>query len=303
MQEFKIEPALLSQADGQTVIVTGAANGIGAATATLFNHHGANVILSDLASLEGTAAALIQTFSWPEKAAFVAADVLDWEQMKTLFHETVRIFGEVNIVIANAGVMESHPVLDLDNVDENGDLRESTEGFRVIDINLKGTLNTLRLAMHHMRNKHHLSRSIVLLASTSGYFGGTGVAAYVASKHGSVGLLRASQTTAQQYGIRINAVAPFFTPTRITAGFSEQWLEAGLEANTPQRVADMIGQVAMDSSRKGSCVLVAGNYLREMESTRTRMLAPWLGEDVANFMTTAMQFFQEIGGYVLPKYH
>ncbi|RAH65383.1 dehydrogenase with different specificitie [Aspergillus aculeatinus CBS 121060] len=303
MQEFEIEPALLSQADGQTVIVTGAANGIGAATATLFNHHGANVILSDLASLEGTAAALIQTFSWPEKAAFVAADVLDWEQMKTLFHETVRILGEVNIVIANAGVMESHPVLDLDNIDENGDLRESTEGFRVIDINLKGTLNTLRLAMHHMRNKHHPSGSIVLLASTSGYFGGTGVAAYVASKHGIVGLLRASQTTAQQYGIRINAVAPFFTPTRITAGFTEQWLEAGLEANTPQRVADVIGQVAMDSSRKGSCVLVAGNYLREMESTRTRMLAPWLGEDVANFMTTAMQFFQDIGGYVLPKYH
>lgn len=111
--------------------------------------------------------------------------------------------------------------------------------------------------MHHMRNKHHPSVSIVLLASTSGYFGGTGVAAYVASKHGIVGLLRASQTTAQQYGIRINAVAPFFTPTRITAGFSEQWLEAGLEANTPQRVADVIGQVAMDSSRKGSCVLVS----------------------------------------------
>lgn len=151
MQEFMIEPALLSQADGQTVIVTGAANGIGAATATLFNHHGANVILSDLASLEGTAAALIQTFSWPEKAAFVAADVLDWEQMKTLFHETVRIFGEVNIVIANAGVMESHPVLDLDNVDENGDLIESTEGFRVIDINLKGTLNSRSL-----RSPHHV---------------------------------------------------------------------------------------------------------------------------------------------------
>jgi NAD(P)-dependent dehydrogenase (short-subunit alcohol dehydrogenase family) len=95
------------------------------------------------------------------------------------------------------------------------------------------------------------------MASTSGYFGGTGVTAYVASKHGVVGLLRASQGVARQYGIRVNAVAPFFTPTRITAGFAHQWEEAGLEANTPHHVAETIACVAMDDGRKGSCVLVS----------------------------------------------
>ncbi|GAB1198459.1 hypothetical protein APSETT444_007782 [Aspergillus pseudonomiae] len=107
-----------------------------------------------------------------------------------------------------------------------------------------------------MKTKQSPSGSIVLMASTSGYFGGTGVTAYVASKHGVVGLLRASQNVAQQYGFRVNAVAPFFTPTRLTAGFAHWWEEAGLEANTPQRVAETIACVAMDESRNGSSVLI-----------------------------------------------
>ncbi|RAL14478.1 SDR family NAD(P)-dependent oxidoreductase, partial [Aspergillus homomorphus CBS 101889] len=303
MQDFRIDPDLLRRFAGRTVIVTGAANGIGAVVASRFNDHGAKVVVSDLASFEETAETLIKAFSRPEQAVSVAADVIDWQQMKMLFHRTVQRFGEVDIVIANAGVMESRPIMDLDDLDENGNLKESIEGFRVIDINLKGTLNALRLAMHHMKNKSKPSGSLVLLASTSGYFGGTGVAAYVASKHGIVGLLRATQNTAQQYGIRVNAVAPSFTTTRLTAGSAQRWHEAGLESKTPQRVAEFIEQVALDPTRAGSCVLVAGKYLREMEMefTRTRMLAPWLGEDVARFMASAMQFFQDIGGYVLPK--
>ncbi|KAF7595681.1 hypothetical protein BBP40_005125 [Aspergillus hancockii] len=100
--------------------------------------------------------------------------------------------------------------------------------------------------------------SILLMASTSGYFGGTGVTAYIASKHGVVGLLRASQGVAQQYGIRVNAVAPFFTPTRITAGFTTKWAQAGLEANTPQRVAEVVAVVAMDGGGRGLVFLWLG---------------------------------------------
>lgn len=109
--------------------------------------------------------------------------------------------------------------------------------------------------MHHMKRTG--GGSIVLLASTSGYFGGTGVTAYIASKHGVVGLLRAVQTTARLYDIRINAIAPFLTPTHITAGFAQQWLDAGLEANTPEKVAEAIAKVALDEGRRGSCVLVS----------------------------------------------
>lgn len=172
------------------------------------------------------------------------------------------------------------------------------------------------------------TKSILLVASTSSYFGGTGVTAYVASKHGVLGLLRASQSAAREHGVRVNAVAPFFTPTHITAGFSRQWRDAGLDENTPERVAETIALVALDAERRGHCVLVrltrpswicsrlarhrceadtnlvvqvAGQYLRELEVPRSGLLPTWLGEDVSEFMGRAMRFFTSIGGYVLPQ--
>lgn len=100
------------------------------------------------------------------------------------------------------------------------------------------------------------SKSILLVGSTSSYFGGTGVTAYVASKHGVLGLLRASQSTARDLGVRVNAIAPFLTPTHITAGFAQRWKDHGLEVNTPERVAEAIALVALDEMRQGECVLV-----------------------------------------------
>lgn len=98
--------------------------------------------------------------------------------------------------------------------------------------------------------------SIILVTSTSGYFGGTGVAAYVASKHGATGLLRASQIAAKQTGVRINGIAPNFTATQLTKNFAKQWYEAGIEHNTPQNVARIISQVSVDATRHGACFVV-----------------------------------------------
>ncbi|PYH98030.1 short chain dehydrogenase/reductase [Aspergillus ellipticus CBS 707.79] len=294
-----------------SVLITGSANGIGHATAHHFNTHGCITILSDLPATQHSTEALItETFPYPENALFIAADVTSWTQMTALFETAIQRFGGLDIVVANAGIMEESPVLDLEDVDEEGRLRErrSKEGWRIMEVNLGGVFNTLRLAMFHMKNnessnskREEISPSIVLVTSTSGYFGGTGVTAYVASKHGVVGLLRASQEVARRYGIRVNAVAPFLTPTSMTAGFAQRWQQAGLETNSPGRVAEVIAQVAQDSSRRGECVLVSGKYTREMESTRTALLPSWLGEDIAGFMARAMQFFSDIGGYVLPR--
>jgi NAD(P)-dependent dehydrogenase (short-subunit alcohol dehydrogenase family) len=117
----------------------------------------------------------------------------------------------------------------------------------------------LKLAMHYM-NKHSTAKrpgSIVLVSSTSGYFGGTGVLAYIASKHGVVGLLRASQVEAQKRHIRLNSVAPFFTPTSMTGSYSQQWRDRGLEANTPENVANVIAQTSVDDTLQGKCILVS----------------------------------------------
>jgi NAD(P)-dependent dehydrogenase (short-subunit alcohol dehydrogenase family) len=98
--------------------------------------------------------------------------------------------------------------------------------------------------------------SIVLIASTSGYFGGTGVVSYISSKHGVVGLARASQRKANELGIRVNVVAPFFTPTYITVGYSDEWKKRGLPANTVEDVAKTIVEMSIASERKGHSLMV-----------------------------------------------
>lgn len=108
--------------------------------------------------------------------------------------------------------------------------------------------------------------SVVLIASTSGYFGGTGVVSYVSSKHGVVGLARSSQRKANELGVRVNVVAPFFTPTYMTTGYSEKWREKGLPANTLEGVADAILATSADPSRKGHSVMVSDARLGIFES-------------------------------------
>lgn len=114
--------------------------------------------------------------------------------------------------------------------------------------------------MHAMRSNAPDSDgsrgSVVLVASTSGYFGGTGVVSYISSKHGIVGLARAAQRKAEELGVRVNVVAPFFTPTYMTTGYSVQWKERGLPANTVEDVAGAIATTSMDPRRKGHSVMV-----------------------------------------------
>jgi NAD(P)-dependent dehydrogenase (short-subunit alcohol dehydrogenase family) len=143
MKSISLDPSILKQAVGKTAIITGAANGIGAQAAVLFNAHGANVVIADLELTRPCAEALLITMPSPSKAVFISVNVLNWAEMKELFRKTIARFGSVEIVIANAGVMEARPALDLDTLDENGELAESREAFRVIDINLKGTLNSI----------------------------------------------------------------------------------------------------------------------------------------------------------------
>lgn len=99
--------------------------------------------------------------------------------------------------------------------------------------------------------------SILLVTSTSGYFGGTGAAAYISSKHGATGLLRGSQVAAKKAEVRVNAVAPMFTATQLTHHFAKEWHEAGFEHNTPQHVARMIAEMSVDPVKRGSCYLVS----------------------------------------------
>ncbi|KAL2840540.1 hypothetical protein BJY01DRAFT_20453 [Aspergillus pseudoustus] len=297
------DASFLAKLTSKTVIVTGGAGGIGAATAKVFNTHGANVVIADIPSSSELAEKTLTTFPYPDKAIFVPVDILNWEQMTHLFRSTVDRFGAIDTVVANAGIMEKTETLDIESTDADGNLLESTGAFKVIDVNVKGTLNTLRLAMHHMKStagETTSRKSIVLVASTSGYFGGTGVSAYVASKHAIVGLLRSSHLAAKKHGITVTGIAPFFTTTNITAKAGQQWEADGLKPNAPEDVGLAIAQSSVEAE-SGTCTLVAGPFRKEMEESRNRIMSRWVGSDVWDFFQKAFKIISGSGGYNLPK--
>ncbi|RVX71868.1 hypothetical protein B0A52_04267 [Exophiala mesophila] len=277
---------LLEHAQGRTALLTGSARGIGAETASLLNKHGCNVIITDLPSTVSHAQELILSMRFPERAIFVPASVTDWEQLLNSFKQGIRAFGRIDIVVANAGIMESRAVLEVET-DVSGEPIASREGFSVLDVNLKGTLNTLQLGFHFLRQNslsEHDSHcgSIVLITSTSGYFGFSGNAAYVASKHGILGLFRASQPLAEKTRIRVNAIAPSFTPTRITAGFGDRFEKAGVASNTTEQAAEAIAFAALDPSCSG------------------QVLSNWLGQDLLDALSGFRAIVENMGGYPLP---
>ncbi|KAF1919080.1 hypothetical protein BDU57DRAFT_128906 [Ampelomyces quisqualis] len=288
----------------RTVIVTGGAGGIGAQTIRSYHSAGCNVVIADLPFAKDDAEALVSSLPDPGRAMFHPTNIISWNDMLALFRETKQRFGQIDIVIANAGLMESRGFFDFEE-DGAGELKEPTEAYEVVDVNLKGTMNTLRLAMHSMSTNPPDSDgsrgSVVLIASTSGYFGSTGVVSYISSKHGVVGLARASQRKAAELNIRVNVVAPFFTPTYITTGYSDEWKKRGLPANTVEDVAKAIVETSMAPDRRGHSLMVAGNLVKEIETARTALTKQWLGEEIADTLTKGGKFFDDMGGYTLPK--
>jgi len=125
----------------KTVIITGGANGIGAKTARTYHGHGFNIVIADLPSSSDAANALIASLTEPSRARYHPTNVTSWHDIQALFRETKKTFGQIDIVVANAGTMESKGFFDFEE-DEHGELMEATEAGRVIDINLKGTMNS-----------------------------------------------------------------------------------------------------------------------------------------------------------------
>jgi NAD(P)-dependent dehydrogenase (short-subunit alcohol dehydrogenase family) len=142
MASLQLDPTLLQNIKSKTVLVTGAAGEIGLEIVRLFYSHGANVVMADLERGRPAAVAFIRTVPDQSCIMFAAANTLAWDEMKDLFKIAIQTFNSLDVVIANAGVMESHPTLDVETVDADGDLVEATEASKVIDVNLKGTLNS-----------------------------------------------------------------------------------------------------------------------------------------------------------------
>ena len=194
-------PSLLAKPfPERTAVVTGAAGGIGAATARMLAGRGARVVIGDINSGADTVAKEITAAGG--RALAVQTDVTDEESVAALMQEAARFGGSVDILVANAGIPESKGLLhELD-----------TEHWRrVLDINLTGAALSMKHALGYMSGQG--SGAVVAVSSILGVVGQGGSGPYSAAKAGVANLVRSAGLTYAAAGIRVNAVAPGYTET------------------------------------------------------------------------------------------
>lgn len=210
MTEFKsVDPGYFvpGRFEGQTVLVTGAAKGIGHCTAVRAAREGANVVVCDYDVEPGkaTAASIVQEGG---KAIFVRVDVTSREDTKTMVAEAVKTFGQLDVAINNAGVMDGG------GSDVPEPLHKATEGYlrRTIEVNLFGTMYSCAAELEEFIRSGR-GGVIVNIGSVTAMIGNPGTPAYVASKHAVTGLTRAIAIDYAPYGIRCNSVNMATTQT------------------------------------------------------------------------------------------
>jgi len=206
--DFSISTLSIGMADsnlsGKSVIVTGGASGIGLAIVRFFAAQSTKIIILDISAASAQTVVSSLRTEFPSTTFFFKmCDISSWDEQKAVFEEVYKKTGSIDYVFANAGVSEIGNFLERDE----GEPVKPT--LKTIDINLVGTLYTVKLAVHYMRKKTSVEKGlIVCTASNAGLYPFPIAPMYGTSKHGVVGTVRSLAKPVEPEGIRINAICP-----------------------------------------------------------------------------------------------
>lgn len=195
----------MNRLENKVVVITGGNSGVGEATAKLFASEGATVVISARRA-DALAKVEAEIKAAGGKVLSVPTDVSSVEACENLIETTVKEFGKIDVLVNNAGVLDTG-LKGINNfLDEDLD--------KVININQKGAMYCMRAALKHMMPQK--SGSIVNVASVAGYTGGGG-AAYVSSKAAIIGITKHTAMRTATLGIRCNVICPGNIKTPMTA--------------------------------------------------------------------------------------
>jgi 3-oxoacyl-[acyl-carrier protein] reductase len=223
-------------------VVTGGAQGIGKAVAETLAQHGANVVVADLQLEKAEAVAQEITADTGNKAIAMQVDVSDSVSAQALIDAATAEFGRIDILVNNAGITRDNLIV---RMSEN-------EFDLVISINLKGAFNCTKAVIRQMMKQRY--GRIVNMASVSGVTGQAGQTNYSSSKAGLIGFTKALAKEVGSRGITVNAVAPGFIETALTADLPEEIKEMGIKLTPmgrfgqPQDVANAVAFLASDEA-------------------------------------------------------
>ncbi len=232
--------------ENKVVMVTGGAAGIGRVTAENFAKEGARVAICDVNPQAGKEA--VKALG-PE-ASFEQVDVSSSTAVSSWVKNVFDRYGQIDVLVNNAGITRDGLIMRMKEADWDA----------VINVNLKSAFNCIKAVSAIMVKQR--SGRIINLASVVGVMGNPGQANYVASKAGMIGLTKTVAKELGSRGITVNAVAPGFIDTDMTAVLSDKAKEAMLSmiplqrAGTPQDVADAITFLA-----SGSAAYITGQVI------------------------------------------
>ena len=224
----------MANLQGQIALVTGASRGIGRAIALALGRSGAHVVINfkgNQAAAEETLTLLRAANGYGELSVF---DIADEAQVEAAVKQVVEAHKSVNILVNSAGVASDSLLMRM----------KGTDWDQVIGTNLKGTMLCTKVVSRQMIKQR--SGRIVNLSSVVGQMGNVGQSLYAASKAGIIGFTKAMARELATRGITVNAVAPGFIDSDMTAGLPEKLREEFLRSiplgrfGTCQEVADMV---------------------------------------------------------------